>query len=209
MLNLVNATTNQTFLVPQTILEVGFDYVSKAVESVNVCKHRGIIAIITTGKLKELLNPQLKGVGSTRCILVKSNYPTNTPEEDRVPINKFLYAAPSDFFNGIDCNTSFNELSVYNLVNFVQSDRELRMSLANGDIYSKVSTGSVHSMLANENSSAKFNGKLIKSVAETAVVIGFKIIALSDLQGWNDKGLQNYSPVKGLRYFTPTLSLNM
>ena len=105
-------------------------------------------------------------------------------------LNRFLYVAPSDVFMGIDCNPRSNELTPYNLSEFIRSDQDLNISIARGEIFRKVSTGSVISLLGNEVSPATVekkgdNGKLITTIAETVVCVGYKIVRLSDIQGQN------------------------
>ena len=74
MLHLENKTKGETFLVPQHMAEIDFQYVSERVKNITPFKHFGIVAIIQTAKLREIINPDLKGTGNTRFILVKANY---------------------------------------------------------------------------------------------------------------------------------------
>lgn len=190
MLHLENKTKGETFLVPQHMAEIDFKYVSERVKNITPFKHFGIVAIIQTAKLREIINPDLKGTGNTKFILVKANYSDDVKEGDRALLNRFLYVAPSDVFMGIDCNPRSNELTPYNLSEFIRSDQDLNISIARGEIFRKVSTGSVISLLGNEVSPATVekkgdNGKLITTIAETVVCVGYKIVRLSDIQGQN------------------------
>lgn len=150
MLHLENKTKGETFLVPQHIGEIDFKYVSDRVKDITPFKHFGIVAIIQTAKLREIINPDLKGTGSTRFILVKTNYADDVKEEDRAMLNRFLYVAPSDVFTGIDCNPRSNELTPYNLAEFIRGDQDLNLSIARGEIFRKVGSGSVISLLGTE-----------------------------------------------------------
>ena len=205
MLHLENKTKGETFLVPQHIAEIDFQYVSDRVKNINPFKHFGIVAIVQTAKLREIINPDLKGTGNTKFILVKANYGDDVKEIDRAFLNRFLYVAPSDVFTGIDCNPRSNELSPYNLAEFIRSDQDLNLSIARGEIFRKVGSGSVISLLGNDVTPATVekkgangklitpatvekkgaNGKLITTIAETVVCIGYKIVRLSDIQGQN------------------------
>lgn len=150
MLHLENKAKGETFLVPQHIGEIDFKYVSDRVKDITPFKHFGIVAIIQTAKLREIINPDLKGTGSTRFILVKTNYADDVKEEDRAMLNRFLYVAPSDVFTGIDCNPRSNELTPYNLAEFIRGDQDLNLSIARGEIFRKVGSGSVISLLGTE-----------------------------------------------------------
>jgi hypothetical protein len=190
MLHLENKTKGETFLVPQHIGEIDFKYVSDRVKDITPFKHFGIVAIIQTAKLREIINPDLKGTGSTRFILVKTNYADDVKEEDRAMLNRFLYVAPSDVFTGIDCNPRSNELTPYNLAEFIRGDQDLNLSIARGEIFRKVGSGSVISLLGTEVNPVTTekkgdNGKLITTIAETVVCIGYKIVRLTDIQGQN------------------------
>lgn len=190
MLHLENKTKGETFLVPQHIGEIDFKYVSDRVKDITPFKHFGIVAIIQTAKLREIINPDLKGTGSTRFILVKTNYADDVKEEDRAFLNRFLYVAPSDVFTGIDCNPRSNELTPYNLAEFIRGDQDLNLSIARGEIFRKVGSGSVISLLGTEVNPVTTekkgdNGKLITTIAETVVCIGYKIVRLTDIQGQN------------------------
>lgn len=190
MLHLENKTKGETFLVPQHIAEIDFQYVSDRVKNINPFKHFGIVAIVQTAKLREIINPDLKGTGNTKFILVKANYGDDVKEIDRAFLNRFLYVAPSDVFTGIDCNPRSNELTPYNLAEFIRSDQDLNLSIARGEIFRKVGSGSVISLLGNDVTPATVekkgdNGKLITTIAETVVCIGYKIVRLSDIQGQN------------------------
>lgn len=44
-------------------------------------------------------------------------------------------------FMGLDVNTKFNELTTFGIQNFINSDKELSMSVARGDLFRSVSTG--------------------------------------------------------------------
>lgn len=190
MLHLENKSKGETFLVPQHMAEIDFQYVSDRVKNITPFKHFGIVAIIQTAKLRELINPDLKGTGNTKFILVKTNYADDVKEEDRAMLNRFLYVAPSDVFTGIDCNPRNNELTPYNLAEFIRGDQDLSLSIARGEIFRKVGTGSVISLLGTDVTPAVTekkgdNGKLITTIAETVVCVGYKIVRLSDIQGQN------------------------
>ena len=45
MLNLVNNSTKETFRLPQSVHEIGFDYVSSCVEHIELRKHYALIAL--------------------------------------------------------------------------------------------------------------------------------------------------------------------
>ena len=90
MLHLENKTKGETFLVPQHIGEIDFKYVSDRVKDITPFKHFGIVAIIQTAKLREIINPDLKGTGSTRFILVKTNYADDVKEEDRAMLKRMV-----------------------------------------------------------------------------------------------------------------------
>lgn len=100
MLNLVNNSTKETFRLPQSIHEIGFDYVSSCVEHIELRKHYALIALITTAPLVDLIDSNNKGLANTKAILIKANY-ADENDNDKTPVNRFIFAAPSDLFNGI------------------------------------------------------------------------------------------------------------
>lgn len=208
MLHLENKSKGETFLVPQHMAEIDFQYISDRVKNITPFKHFGIVAIIQTAKLRELINPDLKGTGNTKFILVKANYGDDVKEEDRAMLNRFLYVAPSDVFTGIDCNPRSNELTPYNLAEFIRGDQDLSLSIARGEIFRKVGTGSVISLLGTDvtpvvTEKKGDNGKLITTIAETVVCVGYKIVRLSDIQGQNTvEGL--YSSGKPQKFIVAT-----
>ena len=104
MLNLVNNSTKETFKLPQSVHEIGFDYVSSCVEHIELRKHYALIALITTAPLVDLIDTNNKGLANTKAVLIKANY-ADENDNDKTPVNRFIFAAPSDLFNGIDCNT--------------------------------------------------------------------------------------------------------
>lgn len=76
--------------------------------------------------------------------------------EDIIEENKFLevncriIAPASDMFMGLDVNTRFNELTTFGIQNFINSDKELSMSVARGDLFRSVSTGAVHQLITDK-----------------------------------------------------------
>lgn len=181
MLQLENQVKGEIFRVPQHLSEINFKYVADKVKDIHVNKFYGIVAILQTAKLRKLLNPDLKGVGQVKFILVKANYPENEPEV--TPLNRFLYIAPSDVFTGIDCNPRSNELAGYVLKQFVEDDKDLRMSVMSGNVFRNVSSGAVRSLIADDKSASP--KQLITTITETVVSVGYKIVQLSSIQGHN------------------------
>lgn len=181
MLQLENQVKGESFRVPQHLSEINFKYVADKVKDIHVNKFYGIVAILQTARLRELLNPDLKGVGSVKFILVDANYPKD--EEDPTPLNRFLYIAPSDVFTGIDCNPRGNELAGYVLKQFIEDDKDLRMSVMSGNVFRNVSSGAVRSLIADDKSYTP--KQLITTITETVVSVGYKIVQLSSIQGHN------------------------
>lgn len=181
MLHLENQVKGETFRVPQHLSEINFRYVADRVKDIHINKYYGIVAILQTAKLRELLNPDLKGVGQVKFVLVKANNPST--DDEQTPLNRFLYIAPSDVFTGIDCNPRGNELAGYILKQFIEDDKDLRMSVMSGNVFRNVSSGAVRSLIANGKAEAP--KQLITTITETVVSVGYKIVQLSSIQGYN------------------------
>lgn len=181
MLHLENQVKGETFRVPQHLSEINFRYVADRVKDIHINKYYGIVAILQTAKLRELLNPDLKGVGSVKFVLVKANNPST--DDEQTPLNRFLYIAPSDVFTGIDCNPRSNELAGYILKQFIENDKDLRMSVMSGNVFRNVSSGAVRSLITSDKTETP--KQLITTITETVVSVGYKIVQLSSIQGYN------------------------
>lgn len=196
MLQLENKKKELLFSLPQNVNEVSFEYVASKVDHIKPFKHYGLVAVIQVAKLRELLTPDLKGVGSTRFVLVKANYPEDW-KADKADNNRFLYIAPSDVFTGIDCPVSGNELSIWNIRGFIESDPALNMSVKGGEIFRKVGSGSVMSLIGKHGEQLGTSKKLITNIAETVVCVAYKFVQLSAIQGENTiDGLPETLPFK-------------
>lgn len=181
MLNLVNQSTKETFQLPQSINEIGFDYVQKCASHINVSKHYAVVALLTTAPLVDLIDTNSVKTGNTKAIVVKANY---ADDADQHPLNRFIFCAPSDLFNGIDCNTYKNELSISNIRRFIANDKDLSMSIKRGTIFGKVgqtAAASVISSLSVTDTTPKLDITIIKTVC----CLDFKIIRITDIVATN------------------------
>lgn len=196
MLNLENQKKQLLFSLPQDIHEVSFEYIASKAADVKPFGYYGLVAVIQVAKLRELLTPDLKGVGSTRFVLVKANYPEDWKGE-KADVNRFLYVAPSDVFTGIDISLRGNELAVWNIRSFIESDPALNMSVKGGEIFRKVSSGSVLSLVGDDKPKREGTKKLITNIAETVVCVAYKMVQLSAIQGEDmSNGLPETMPFK-------------
>lgn len=188
MIKLVNKQKGQTFMLPQSINEIGFDYINRCVVDIELQKHYCIVAILTTASLNELATNDNKGVGSTKFICVKAQY-ANDNVLNVIPVNKFLYAAPSDIFQGINANTGINELSVGRIRSFIQSDKDLSLSIAHGKIFSQAGQSAAASVIKTLDSTAAKNiaPTIDVTISKNVTCLDFKIIRISDIIGWNEK----------------------
>lgn len=191
MLLLKNETLKSVFNLPQTLDEVSFEYLTNCVKDIHVAPYRCIVAVVTKAKLRDLLDTKNNNAGSTVFFVVKRSVsPVKGNEDYLAPLNRKIYIAPSVVFQGIDCNNALNQLSVYNIANFIERDSTLRMSIMKGDIFRNVAAGNVQSVL--RDTSLLYGGRehqetsLITTTAETAVIVGFKIIYENEIQGHND-----------------------
>lgn len=89
MLNLVNNSTKETFRLPQSVHEIGFDYVSSCVEHIELRKHYALIALITTAPLVDLIDTNNKSLANTKAVLIKANY-ADENDNDKTPVNRFI-----------------------------------------------------------------------------------------------------------------------
>lgn len=193
MLLLKNQTTKSVFNLPQTLDEVSFNYLKDCVKEVEIAPNLCIVAIVTKARIRDIIDTKNNNAGNVNFFVVKRNVNSTS---DFVKENKKIYAAPSVIFQGIDCNTPKNQLSIPVLSKFIDSDSTLRMSIMKGDIFKKATIGMV------ESSMSLYGGdeskQLITTVAETAIVVGFKIIYESDIQGYNsnislkETGIDNF-----------------
>lgn len=186
MIHLVNKSKKETFQLPQHPSEIGFDYVSKCVADIDVQEHYCIVALLTTAPLIDLVKANNKGVGLTKAIVVRASYPADNKYR-QIPLNRFVYAAPSDLFQGISCNTRVNELSVNNIRNFIESDRELSMSVVQGKIFAGAGQSSAASVLRSLNTTEAPKLSIDTTVSKTVCCLDFKIVRLTDVIGWNTK----------------------
>lgn len=185
MLNLVNNSTKETFRLPQSVHEIGFDYVSSCVEHIELRKHYALIALITTAPLVDLIDTNNKSLANTKAILIKANY-ADENDNDKTPVNRFIFAAPSDLFNGIDCNTRKNELSIGYIRKFVNSDKNLSMSIKRGTIFSKVGQSAAASVINSIETSSSTLPKLDTTIIQTVTCVDYKIIRITDIIGHNN-----------------------
>lgn len=197
MIHLVNKSKKETFQLPQHPSEIGFDYVSKCVADIDVQEHYCIVALLTTAPLIELVKSTNKGVGSTKSIVVRASYPADNKYR-QIPLNRFIYAAPSDLFQGINCNTRVNELSINNIRNFIESDRELSMSIVQGKVFAGAGQSSAASVLRNLNTTDAPKLSIDTTVSKTVCCLDFKIVRITDVIGWNSKeGLYDKGKING------------
>lgn len=187
MIKLVNKQRKETFMLPQSINEIGFDYISNCVANIEVQQHYCIVAILTTATLNELATNDNKGVGSSKFVCVKAEYPESSNAKV-IPFNRFLYAAPSDVFQGINANTFGNELSVGRIRNFIQSDKDLSLSIAHGKIFSQAGQSAAASVIKTLDSTAAKNisPTIDITVSKNVTCLDFKIIRITDIIGWSN-----------------------
>jgi hypothetical protein len=184
MLQLKSKTLGKVFNLPQTTEEINFDYLLNCVKDIDVRKHYCIVALVVKCNIRDILDTKKNSAGSARYFIVKRS-------EDIIEENKFLevnsriLAPASDMFMGLDVNTRFNELTTFGIQNFINSDKELSMSVARGDLFRSVSTGAVHQLITDKNSSSgkTLTPKLITTIAETAITIGLKLVPESQCIG--------------------------
>lgn len=184
MLQLKSETLGKVFNLPQTTEEINFDYLLNCVKDIDIRKHYCIVALVVKCNIKDILDTKKNSAGSARYFIVKRS-------EDIIEENKFLevncriIAPASDMFMGLDVNTRFNELTTFGIQNFINSDKKLSMSVARGDLFRNVSTGAVHQLISEPKliTTDKTSPKLITTVAETAITIGFKLVPESQCIG--------------------------
>lgn len=194
MLNLVNNSTKETFRLPQSVHEIGFDYVSSCVEHIELRKHYALIALITTAPLVDLIDTNNKGLANTKAVLIKANY-ADENDNDKTPVNRFIFAAPSDLFNGIDCNTRKNELSIGHIRKFINTDKDLSMSIKRGTIFGKVGQSAAASVLKTLDTISHTLPKLDTTIIQTVTCVDYKIIRITDIIGHNNnEGIPENSP---------------
>jgi hypothetical protein len=98
-------------------------------------------------------------------------------------------------FNGIDCNTRKNELSIGYIRKFVNSDKNLSMSIKRGTIFSKVGQSAAASVINSIETSSSTLPKLDTTIIQTVTCVDYKIIRITDIIGHNNnEGIPENSP---------------
>lgn len=198
MLLLKNEKLEKEFNIPQSINDINFEYLQDVVKGVSIAKHYCIVALLTTAKISDLIDTKNNHTGNTKFVVVKFREDTSN---DIIEKGKIAIIAPSDVFNGIDCNNTKNELFGFNIKEFIDSDPLLRMSIVRGDAFKAVANSSAKALILNSTDTPK-TLTLDTTTNKNAVIVGFKIIADSSVVGITDISIKKTGTSK---YITSVL----
>ena len=195
MILLKNEKLGKEFNLPQSINEINFEYLKECMKDINLSKHYCIIALVTSAKVSELIDTRNNHTGTTKFVVVKHR---DDCSNNVIKENEVVILPPSEAFNGIDCNTTRNELSGFNIIDFVNSDPLLKMSVAKGSIFKNVSTSAAALMVSSIDTTAKSN-TLNVDTNRNATIVGFKIVPESAIIASTGMKLKESGTVKYIK----------